>query len=320
MIVDKVAIFLTGYNAQDTIRASIESVLNQTYSNFNFYVCDNGSNDNTWDIIKEYTEKDKRIFATRLKRNFYGSLMHTFYWLFDSQNIQYTPFQRNEAEDWVSFIDADDTYSFDYLEKMLNFAKKNSLDLAICGWDFVRPNEIDIRSLENDMIIEKKDFSDLLPIYDKFMGPLWNKLVSYKLFAQHIDYFEYEHAKLFTEGVFSYGADTCFNYILLSCLEKFGILSESLYKYNIFDNSVSRKKFEPMRIVSDRWLAKCRFDFLHRIGSDISKTNRDFILNIYHKSTMATINLINKSDLEPMDRLKYLYEIFKSEYMKQSFE
>jgi len=63
----KVSIILTSYNHERFIRHSIESVLNQTFSNFELIILDDHSSDSSWNIINEFT--DKRIISVRNKTN-----------------------------------------------------------------------------------------------------------------------------------------------------------------------------------------------------------------------------------------------------------
>lgn len=63
----KVSILLTSYNHADYVGESIESVLNQTYKDFELYIIDDCSTDNSWNVIKKY--KDKRIIAIRNRKN-----------------------------------------------------------------------------------------------------------------------------------------------------------------------------------------------------------------------------------------------------------
>ena len=49
------------YNAEKFLAESINSILSQTYSNFEFVILDDGSTDNSLKIIKAYAKKDKRI-------------------------------------------------------------------------------------------------------------------------------------------------------------------------------------------------------------------------------------------------------------------
>ena len=62
-----VTVLLTSYNHGDYIRGSIESILNQTFKDFELYIIDDCSSDNSWDIIQEY--KDDRIIAIRHEKN-----------------------------------------------------------------------------------------------------------------------------------------------------------------------------------------------------------------------------------------------------------
>lgn len=57
------------YNSQDYLKISIESILNQTYSDFEFIIIDDGSTDRSNRIIKKYAKKDKRIKLLENKKN-----------------------------------------------------------------------------------------------------------------------------------------------------------------------------------------------------------------------------------------------------------
>lgn len=56
-----VSVVMPAYNAEKYIAEAIESILNQTYKNFEFIIVNDGSTDNTLNIIKKYAKKDKRI-------------------------------------------------------------------------------------------------------------------------------------------------------------------------------------------------------------------------------------------------------------------
>jgi len=56
-----VSILIPVYNREKLVKEAIESAINQTYKNIEIIVVDNKSTDNTWEILKEYTSKDKRI-------------------------------------------------------------------------------------------------------------------------------------------------------------------------------------------------------------------------------------------------------------------
>lgn len=72
----KFSICIPNYNYGNYIGETIQSVLNQTYQDFEICIADNASNDNSWDVIQEYSKNDDRIKTIRNKRNvgFAGNL------------------------------------------------------------------------------------------------------------------------------------------------------------------------------------------------------------------------------------------------------
>jgi glycosyltransferase involved in cell wall biosynthesis len=64
----KVAVLLCVSNAELFIREAVESILNQTYSDFEFIIVENGSLDNTWGIIKSYKDARIKAFQVPLKQ------------------------------------------------------------------------------------------------------------------------------------------------------------------------------------------------------------------------------------------------------------
>ena len=58
---EKIDILLATYNGEKFVKEQIESILNQTYENFNLIISDDASTDNTLNILEEYEKKDTRI-------------------------------------------------------------------------------------------------------------------------------------------------------------------------------------------------------------------------------------------------------------------
>ncbi len=58
---DKISILMGAYNSEKTLAKSIESIINQTFTNWEFIICDDASIDNTWSIIQQYAKQDSRI-------------------------------------------------------------------------------------------------------------------------------------------------------------------------------------------------------------------------------------------------------------------
>ena len=58
---EKVSVIMSVYNSDKFLKEAIESILNQTYKNIEFIIIDDGSTDNSKEIIKKYEKIDKRI-------------------------------------------------------------------------------------------------------------------------------------------------------------------------------------------------------------------------------------------------------------------
>lgn len=65
-----ISVIMPCYNREKYVVEAIESILNQTYSNFEFIIIDDCSTDNTFKVVKKYAEKDNRILALRNDKNY----------------------------------------------------------------------------------------------------------------------------------------------------------------------------------------------------------------------------------------------------------
>ena len=119
-----VSIITPTFNAEKFIRATIESVLNQSYQNWEMILVDDASTDKTIAIIKEFTIKDNRIKLIELSKN--------------SGN----GFARNVALEkavgkYIAYLDADDIWLPIKLENQIQFLKANNLPFTFSFYDCI---------------------------------------------------------------------------------------------------------------------------------------------------------------------------------------
>lgn len=119
-----VSIITPTFNAEKFIRATIESVLNQSYQNWEMILIDDASTDGTVSIIKEFTQKDNRLKLTELSKN--------------SGN----GFARNVALEkatgkYIAYLDADDLWFPIKLENQIKFLKNNNLPFTFSFYDCI---------------------------------------------------------------------------------------------------------------------------------------------------------------------------------------
>lgn len=114
---DLVSIITPTYNCAKFIGATIESVLNQTYQNFEMIIVDDASKDNTEEVVKSF--KDKRIKYIRLSKNSGPAVARN------------TAMEEAKGK-YMAFLDSDDLWVPTKLEKQIKFIKKNKYKI-ICS-------------------------------------------------------------------------------------------------------------------------------------------------------------------------------------------
>ncbi len=115
----KFSVITTVYNQENYIKDCIESVINQTYSNLEFIIVDDGSTDNSYNICKEYAEKDDRIKLIRKENGGVSS----------ARNVGIADI----SGDYVLFLDGDDLYCLELLENCYNELQKERFDIISFG-------------------------------------------------------------------------------------------------------------------------------------------------------------------------------------------
>lgn len=119
-----VSIIMPTYNASKYITESVDSVLAQTYQNWELIIIDDGSKDNTAEIIGKYT--DKRIKLIRHKENMGVAV---------AQNTGLA----NANGRWIAFLDSDDEWLPNKLEEQLKFMTENNYSFSYT--DYIEVDE-----------------------------------------------------------------------------------------------------------------------------------------------------------------------------------
>jgi glycosyltransferase involved in cell wall biosynthesis len=187
-----ISVIMLTYNRETLVSRAIESILAQTFADFEFIIIDNGSCDRSGEIADEYAAKDSRIKVIHRDRGNIGS-------------------GRNAGLDaakgkYIAFIDDDDYAEPDFLEFLFNLAVSNNADISICGsWRKSENGEIEPKYIFDELllynteaavteIILRKHYNSATPtklfrkqIFDELRFPIQGKYddiaMTYKLFA-----------------------------------------------------------------------------------------------------------------------------------------
>ncbi|MDR1663963.1 MAG: glycosyltransferase family 2 protein [Clostridiales bacterium] len=137
----KITVVSLVYNTPEAyLRQAIESVLNQTFTEFEYVIFNNGCTDNSPQIMAEYAAKDNRVRVV----TFQGNIVYKGDAEFTEQCM--STIRQNMNQEYTCNLDSDDWYEPDFLELAYNLAKKNSADFVV--GDFALRLEGDLNVLE----------------------------------------------------------------------------------------------------------------------------------------------------------------------------
>lgn len=167
----KVSVIISAYNMEQYIARCIESICDQTLKEIEIIVVNDGSNDNTLNIVEQLYKTDSRIKIVN-KEN--GGISSARNYGLDYANGKY-----------VLFIDADDWIDRYTCENMYNYAIKNDCDIVMCNANLYYDN--DICKPMNEIGLSNHTMKDLLNelIIGNMLPAIWNKLIKRDLFKTH---------------------------------------------------------------------------------------------------------------------------------------
>lgn len=299
----KVTVMTQAYNAEGYISRCIESVLNQTLSDFQYIVIDNGSTDNTGEIIRQYAADDARIEFIQFEQNGRGR------W-----NKQIA--EKTDSGDYFTLLDADDWLESDYLERLVSLAEITNTDMVITGstMHFEKTNQVSKREASQRLVLDRNDYAKAFPFYHAFLRPVWGKIVRTNI-VKDVPY------SIIVESGVCYGTDTLLSFAWLRKAERICLDNSVLHHYRIHQKSVSHK-YDPRQSYSDIYLFNDAVSFLSDYGP-VSRQNMEFLYCVYANALKDTANNLVNSTLPPADKMHeynkmLLRQVTKSAYSENN--
>ena len=240
----KISVIVPIYNVENYLADCIDSICNQSYTEMEIILINDGSTDSGGKICKEYAQRDSRIIVIEQKNQ----------GLSQARNAGL----KIATGEYFFFVDSDDLLHRDILQMLYQQIKETSAEISICGYEeFYKTDEckekINInfpQKIENN-IIKREEIMDLYFVQpDIKYVVVWNKLF---------------HRKLFKNIEFPAGRgaeDEAVMYKLLYSANYIAMLEYPLYFYRQRENSLMRpenvqKYLDAMIIFKER---KCYFE------------------------------------------------------------
>lgn len=234
MVDKKVSVIIPIYNAAQYLHKCLKSVISQTYKNLDIILIDDGSLDDSYDIAKEYQEKDSRIR------------------LFTQTNIGLIATRKRGIElaegEIVGFVDSDDWIEPIMYERLVQCMEENECDLVTSGIyrdyaDGSRKEWYDLYPEGVYVNLESAIYPSMLHDFKKNEMGLKCTLVN-KLYRRQIlqDIYGEIDTRVF------YGEDALTIYPYCLRCKRIYILNEAYYHYYIRNNSMCRAANEKLAI------------------------------------------------------------------------
>lgn len=171
-----ITVIVPVYKVEKYLQKCVDSILAQSFQDFDLILVDDGSPDRCGEICDAYAEKDKRITVIH-KRN--GGLS-------DARNAGIDWAMEHSGSEWLAFVDSDDYLHPDFFRIQLETAERESGDLVICDYyDISNVGEIDeTQHSFFDLATEDKNRMYECLCMNWRIVTAWNKLYKKDIFAQ----------------------------------------------------------------------------------------------------------------------------------------
>lgn len=292
-----VSVIVPVYNAEKYLKKCIDSILNQTLKNIEIILINDGSTDNSAEILDKYANEYDNIRVINQKNS----------GLAVARNVGL----ENASGEYIGFVDSDDYISIDMYKCLYEVAAIDSIDIVTCGVNIVSGNKITATKLEvpTNKILYKSEIENLIHTAHRDRI-LWFACKSI---------FKLEMLKknniVFYDVI---GEDSPFNLECLLCSNKIFYIDQPYYYYVQTLNSITRLKYKEnlLKRLEDLYYIKNEVYYKYNINFCYQDLNR---YNMEHTIPMLISNELNHK-IDYIEKIKVYKQIRNSEMIKEAYK
>lgn len=230
-----ISVIVPVYNLENYIKRCLKSIQNQTYRNIEIIVVDDGSKDDSWNVIKRIAKEDDRIIPIHKENGGVSSARMLGL--------------ANANGEWIGFVDGDDEIEEDMYEVLLNNAFEYNADISHCGYQMIFSDNRVNFFYNTGNIVKQDNTTGIIDLLEgTYIEPgLCNKLFRKKLFAKLLN-------EKIVDNSIKINEDLLMNYILFSQANLSVFQDVCKYHYIVRENSATRvilnenKIFDPIKV------------------------------------------------------------------------
>lgn len=280
------SIVIPAYNAEKYIESCVDSILTQTFTEFELIIVDDGSKDSTPQICDSLASKDARIKVVHQKNKGVAEARN--------KGI------KTATGKFITFIDADDTINPTYLS---NFSYDDKLDFEIQGFELCF---IGYEEKNRSVTPARTQIASISEIFQEAEHNRTSRGPYVKLFKSSI---VKNNDVLFPTGI-SFGEDAIFvKQYLLNCHGNGRAIALADYKYNHYAASGSLTQREH-RAADKLFVTETDFKLFNQIEQQLGKFNDDIKKDFYYQRTLefydAVLTVIKESSTQYFQKIELL--------------
>ena len=286
-----ISIVVPVYNVEKYLRTCIDSILMQTFSDFELILVDDGATDSSGKICDEYAKKDQRIVVVH-------------------QENRGQSFSRNlgislARGDYITFVDSDDFVLPHFLEFLYKECSGANADMAICGFSRCL-DEDDVSSWNENMGYTSESYTktkmEEYLVSSKITNTVWGKLYKKSIICD----FKFPNRK-YCEDIYS-------TYMLIHAAKKIIFFDYKGYVYRNNLDSVMNEKYSPQK-KDGIYISVERARFMEQNYPDLAKfAYRGIIYSCNHVLLCMGRSRVN--DAEILAEMQRLYRNYVKYYLQ----
>lgn len=297
----KVSIIVPVYNAEKVLHYCVDSILKQTYKDFELILVDDGSTDKSGEICDKYANENENVIAVHIENGGVSKARNT--------GIE------NAIGDYICFIDSDDYIAEDYLEELINTKEDfPDCDNIWCGFQTV--TDYNDSNSKYNLACEKEKLSEyncseIMTLHEKWLSQMpWNKLYKTSIIK--------ENNIKFPENL-SLGEDLIFNLNYIDYTNgKIVVINKPLNYYLRTEKESLDNKYYPDLYEIYKRINSQLYCYIKKWNGDESQQRLYFNSCFYSYEKILSNTFHPKSDIK--NKYKYNKQIMKSIEFKEVLE
>jgi len=220
----EISVIVPVYKVEPYLRRCVDSILAQTFTDFELILVDDGSPDNCGVICDEYAAKDSRVHVIHQENGGLSAARNTgIDWVFANSDSQ-----------WLTFVDSDDWIHPRMLEELLCATMKHHVEISICGYEET--------SKVNPWGDIQKGLSELQPVEQFYVEHCVNATAAcMKLFRREC----YEGIRFPVDKIFE---DEYTIYKILFRYPQVAVINAPMYAYFMNPQGITKSEWSPARL------------------------------------------------------------------------